>query len=128
MNQANLCTPDVLQALPLGDRSLIFCDCEGYEKHLFTPEVVKSLTSHHIIVETHDLYNMEITPHLRTVFADSHDLQVARSIPDIHKVNDWNYPELAGYSRSERLILFAERRQAAMEWFYLRPKNLVIEV
>ena len=37
------CNEEILAALPLGRRSLVFCDCEGYEKELFTASCARSL-------------------------------------------------------------------------------------
>lgn len=119
----DFCDPAKLISLPKGNRALVFCDCEGYEKELFTTEVVEALKNHDVFVETHDLFDIEITPHLRNVFSDTHDLISITSIDDVQKAHLYNYQELSGFSLADKKLLLAERRQAAMEWFFFTPKT-----
>lgn len=113
------CDPAALLALPLGTRSLIVCDCEGYEIHLFTPAVVAHLARHDLLIEVHDQADPNISSLLRERFAATHDLAVITSIDDFRKAQRYAYPELAGCDFATRQILLAEHRETIMEWYLL---------
>lgn len=116
------CGPQELLGLGLGHRALVISDCEGYEKELFTAEVVAALATHDVLIETHDLFDITISSELRKRFAASHSLQVASSVDDVQKAHYYDYAELAPYDLEQRKKLLAERRRSIMEWFFFTPK------
>lgn len=122
MTVAAHCGPQALLKLDLTRRALVISDCEGYEKSLFTPEVVAALATHDILIETHDLFDISISPELRKRFAATHRLQTVASVDDLQKALYYDYPELAPYSPKQRYKLLAERRRSIMEWFFFTPK------
>jgi SAM-dependent methyltransferase len=115
------CDAAALRALPLTRRALVVSDCEGYEKHLFTPETVRRLASHDVLIEVHDMVDINISNRLREVFRDTHRLQVIAALDDIRKAQTYEYPELAPFTLAERKVLLAEWRAGAMDWFYFSP-------
>jgi hypothetical protein len=115
------CTAATLQKLPLTRRALVVSDCEGYEQKLFTPDTVRTLAAHDVLIEVHDLVDINISARLRAVFATTHQLEVIASVDDIHKAQTYEYPELASFSLAERKLLLAEWRAGAMVWFYFSP-------
>jgi len=117
------CSPETLLALPLLGRTLVIADCEGYEKELFTDEVVAHLADHDVLIEVHDQVDIEISTVLKKRFAATHDLMVVRSIDDIEKAHTYNYEELAGYSAVERHLLLGEGRSNIMDWYFFTPKT-----
>ncbi|HMO36177.1 MAG TPA: methyltransferase [Gemmatales bacterium] len=120
---SGVCIPETLMGLLDPSRpALIICDCEGYEKQLFTPELVEKLRPHVLIIETHDLYDLSITTVLRSRFSSTHHLEMISSLDDIQKVHHYQYPELASYSLEARLLLLSEYRQHIMEWMVLTPR------
>lgn len=116
------CDPRTLIELGLIRRALVISDCEGYEKALFTPEVVLALAAHDFLIETHDLFDITISVELRKRFAATHDLQVVTSIDDVQKAHYYDYAELEPYDLEQRKKLLAERRRSIMEWFFFTPK------
>lgn len=115
------CDAGVLQGLPLTRRALILCDCEGYEKHLFTPETVRRLAAHDVLIEVHDMVDIEISRRLRKIFQETHQMEVVASVDDIRKAQTYDYPELQPFSLAERRLLLREWREANMDWFYFSP-------
>ena len=115
------CDNVVLKSLALNNRSLIVCDCEGYELELFTDDVIKSLSQCSLIIEVHDIIDITISSILKQRFCGTHKIQVIESIDDIKKAKNYQYRELENYSLAQRKLLFAEYRGAIMEWFYLTP-------
>jgi len=116
------CDESTLLSMKFSGRALILSDCEGYEKILFTQKVAEFLSSHDILIEVHDLIDLEISTRLRDVFRNTHDIAVITSIDDVKKVKLYDFKELEQYSLRERLTLMAEYRGAEMEWFFLTPK------
>lgn len=116
------CDGSKLQALPFTRKALIFCDCEGYEKELFTEEVIKHLKHHDVLVEVHDCNDIETSVVLRRRFAETHTITVIESIDDIKKAHTYDYPELEKYDLATRRKLVGEYRASIMEWFFMTPK------
>ena len=118
----DFCDAAALMNLPLTRRALVVSDCEGYEKHLFTPETVRHLAKHDVLIEVHDLLDINISGRLRSVFADTHALEIIESVDDVKKVQLYDYPELAPFNLAERKALLTEDRGNLMEWFYFSPR------
>jgi hypothetical protein len=117
-----LLTGDQLRQMTFKGRALILCDCEGYERRLFTRDTAIALRDHDLIIEIHDLIDLETSSSLREAFATTHDITVIESVDDVKKVRTYDYEEVARFSKMERLCIFAENRGATMEWFFLTPK------
>ncbi|HUI07956.1 MAG TPA: class I SAM-dependent methyltransferase [Verrucomicrobiae bacterium] len=117
------CDPAALRSIPFTGRALIISDCEGYEKELFTEEIVPFLAHHDLLIETHDFIDIEISPTIRQRFQDTHVIRDIQSVDDIQKAHSYGYDELKGYTLAERRILLAEHRPSIMEWFYMTPRT-----
>lgn len=113
------CTAETLAGLPLR-RALIVSDCEGYEKQLFNPETAAQLARHDVLIEVHDNFDIEISTHLLDAFAATHSVERIRSVDDIAKAHEYDYPELRGQTLQMRKELLKEGRSAIMEWFFCR--------
>jgi SAM-dependent methyltransferase len=116
------CDAARLLSIPLGDKALIISDCEGYEKQLFTPEVVRFLQRHDVLIEVHESDDASVSSTLKRNFAATHNITTVESIDDLRKVRHYQIPELANYNPRERLSLLAEYRPQIMDWFYFTPK------
>jgi precorrin-6B methylase 2 len=119
----SFCDAAALQNLPLTRRALVISDCEGYEKHLFTPDTVHKLAAHDVLIEVHDLVDINISSQLRAVFQATHELEVIQSVDDIKKAQKYDYPELSSFDLAQRKVLLAEYRASIMEWFYFSPRT-----
>jgi hypothetical protein len=122
---ASLCDPAVLMTLPLSAHALIISDCEGYERMLFTDEVVDFLEGHDVLIEVHDFIDSAISGELRSAFARTHRLSVINSIGPVEKLVQHRDPELRRYEHDVQLILIDEQRPVAMQWFHFTPAQEV---
>ena len=117
------CNAETLQSFRPAGKSLIICDCEGYEKTLFTPVVRDALLGHDILIEMHDFIDLSISTHLLDLFKDSHQQTLVTSVDDVQKARDYLYPELEGLSIGVRRQALAEDRPRIMEWLILEAKT-----
>lgn len=102
---------------------LFISDCEGYEKHLFNEESKDLFANHELLIEVHDLIDLEISSILKSAFKDTHEIEIIESIPDIQKPFKYEYAELNGIDINTKKRLLAESRATQMEWFYFSPKT-----
>jgi len=117
------CTPEELTSLPLGKKALIISDCESYERHLFTPDVIKTLQQHDFLIETHDCIELGIAQELEHRFKDTHDILTITSVDDVQKVRYYQYPELDSFTLTEKQFLLEEQRGNIMEWIFATSKS-----
>jgi hypothetical protein len=118
------CDANTLQSIPFSGKGLIISDCEGYEKSLFTEDVLPFLVNHDLLIEIHDLVDIEISSSLRKLFQNTHLITTIHSIDDITKAHTYLYDELDGYDLATRKILLGEDRAAIQEWFFLTPRKV----
>lgn len=111
------CSPSVLLERCRGGSGLILSDCEGYEKTLFTRDVASAISSWDVLIEVHDLIDIEVSTRLVDAFAGSHEIIRIQSVDDIQKALTYRYQELEGQPVAERRHLLGEGRRAIMEWF-----------
>ncbi len=116
----SFCNIGTLRSIPFSRRALIISDCEGYEKELFTDELVQLLVNHDVLIESH---SNSISQLLRKRFQHTHIIAVIESLNDLAKAGTYSFPELDRYSLPERRILLAERGPAIMEWFFMTPRT-----
>ena len=117
----SFCDAETLKNLSITEKRLIVCDCEGYEKQLFTEDAIPFLAKDDLLIEIHDMKDIEISTTLRQRFAKTHKIETIESIDDIKKALNYSYKELDSYDLATRKILLAENRAAIMDWFYLTP-------
>lgn len=116
------CDSNTLKSLK-DTRALVVCDCEGYEDHLFTPEVIPSLCSADLLIEIHDFVDIRISTHLRERFKNTHSITEILSVDDLIKAQSCQDPLLRDFSLSQKFRLLAEYRPHIMRWFWCKSKN-----
>jgi SAM-dependent methyltransferase len=112
------CTPDTLKQFAFSGRSLIVCDCEGYELDLFVPEVIKNLKNCDVLIELHDLYFPGLSEVLLPRFATTHDLEIIPMRPR----DESKYPIVASLDARERVMALTHGVTVLMNWAYLKAK------
>ena len=117
------CDKDLLMQLDLGERALVISDCEGYENELFDVQLAHYLIPHDVLIETHDLIEIETTQRLLKIFSETHDCVIVDSIDDILKAYTYDYRELEVFSLDERRHLLAEYRGAIMRWIFAKSRR-----
>ncbi|MEM7522732.1 MAG: class I SAM-dependent methyltransferase [Pseudomonadota bacterium] len=116
------CDGGTLAGLPSESRALIFADCEGYEKTLFSADIASALANHDVLVECHDYKDTEITSSIRAALGATHDIEDAASVPDFRKAADAAFDELEGYDYEVRKFIVAESRSAPQNWLFLSSR------
>jgi len=113
------CSPETLINFDLAERSLIICDCEGYERELFTQEVVANLKNTDVLIELHDLYDERISMTIINVFKNTHNLKCVYSESTFKRLNDLG---LKDDLTEEQIQKFFVERNGVMMWAILTPK------
>lgn len=117
------CDQSTLLELDLGERALIFADCEGYENELFDSDLINRLKRHDFLIETHDFIRRGTTEKLMNLFQNTHSCELIHSISDYQKVLDYDLSLLASYRFAERKSLLAEYRPEIMSWIFAESKR-----
>jgi len=117
------CGPQDLVQLVASGRTLIISDCEGFERDLFTPEIIPALARHDLLVECHDFLQPGVAAELRERFARSHLAVTVMTVPDESKPELFTSATLAPFDRAERRRLLSEHRPSEMVWLYLTPRD-----
>ena len=120
----SFCSPETLINFNYGDRSLIFCDCEGYELELFTDKVIQSLKKTDLLIEMHDVINPLISETLLKRFSSTHDVKVINN----SNVDNSMLKGLDNITPGERAFAVYEHRGGMyqnifMEWAFFTPKK-----
>ncbi len=117
------CTPDNLATLVNRQKSLIICDCEGYERHLFVSENINKLENSDLIIELHPMNVKDVKEYLYQLFVDTHSIDYVTSYDDSRKIFDLSdmYAEL---SNIDKLKIVQEGRSFSMDWMIARARNI----
>lgn len=116
----SFCGPETLTSLPITEKGLIFCDCEGYEKQLFTKDNASSLARVDLVVEVHDGIDLSISSYLHDLFAATHHVEMIDAIRDTKRLREYKYDELEPFDLNTRLILIGEFRVISTGWLYMK--------
>lgn len=115
------CTTENLNSLVQAQRSLIICDCEGYERHLFTKEIIASLQNSDLIIELHPMHEKDVKQYLLQLFADTHTIDYTSSYDDNRKV--FELPAVYGsLSTIDKIKIVQEGRTFSMDWMIAKAK------
>ncbi len=111
------CNPQGLAAL-IKNRSLIVCDCEGYEARLLDPDLVEGLDRCEILVELHPGIDPAIPGLIEKRFRKSHRTVLIRG-----KGGRLRYRELKVFKWFDRrLATYEERGGYEALWAMLTPE------
>jgi hypothetical protein len=118
------CDENTLLNFAYRGKTLIMCDCEGYELKLFTKAVADKCKNVDFLIELHDVVNPVISSHILSVFRSTHN-------PEIVNNKDVDYSKLTGLEklslREKEFALFEHRgglyKNIFMEWVFLTPKE-----
>lgn len=106
----------------LARRSLLVCDCEGYEKILFTSAPSGLWTHADLIVECHDLFVPGSTAAVTAALQATHDLTLVSTVPLEEKIDQVSATVRSYFNRREILRLLDEGRPAPMQWLIAQAK------
>ena len=121
----NFCDKETLMKIPITQKALIFCDCEGCEKDLFSKEVADYFKNSDLLIEIHDSKDLCISSTIRSNFKSTHNIKVIESIDDIKKAKVYEYNEISDENLEMRKMLLGEYRPSIMEWFFITPQKMM---
>ncbi len=117
------CTAENLSTLVKAHRSLIICDCEGYERHLFTKELIDSLQNSDLIIELHPMHEKDVKEYLHQLFVDTHTIDYTASYDDNRKI--FELPDVySSLSKIEKIKIVQEGRAFSMDWMIAKAKDI----
>lgn len=112
-----------IKVLDAAKKILIICDCEGYEKTLFTKESIPYLKNTDVLIETHDFLDMTISSTITALMTDSHVVQTIASLDDNLKAKYYQYNEIMQQDIYIKKELLKEVRPCTMEWIWATSKK-----
>jgi hypothetical protein len=116
------CTSDWLENENFSNRTLIICDCEGFEKSLFVSENIGNLKNCDLIIELHPMFIRDVKYYLTSIFQSTHYIQIVSSKDDSRKI--FELGEIyQNFSYLEKLKLVQEGRMYTMDWLVAISKN-----
>ncbi|MES2430912.1 MAG: class I SAM-dependent methyltransferase [Bacteroidota bacterium] len=118
------CDADTLINFPYRGKTLVICDCEGYELELFTKTVIDKCKRVDFLIELHDVVNPVISGQLLSLFQRTHNFSIVNN-------QDVDYGVLKGLenlSEEEKAFALFEHRgglykNVFMEWAYFTSKE-----
>ena len=117
------CTAENLSTLVKAQRSLIICDCEGYERHLFTKEMIASLQNSDLIIELHPMHEKDVKEYLHQLFTDTHTIDYVSSYDDNRKI--FELPDVySSLSKIDKIKIVQEGRAFSMDWMIAKAKHI----
>jgi hypothetical protein len=111
------CDHQALQS-SLSPRSLVVCDCEGYETHLLDPARVPALADADLLVEFHNHLIPQCESWILERFQATHDVQSFESIA--RDPND--FPAIVHLNPVEQRLAVNEFRPDRQRWAFLSAK------
>jgi hypothetical protein len=119
------CSEATLLNFAYRGKTLIICDCEGYELKLFTKAVIDKCKQFDFLIELHDVINPIISSQILSSFQFTHTLNIVNN-------KNVDYSMLDGLqtlSPKDREFALLEHRGGLyknifMEWVYLISKGL----
>ena len=105
------------QDLAIQGRTLIVCDCEGYELELLDPARVPGLAGADLLVELHDFLDPTISATLAARFGGTHEIAFVDAREDRP---DYPAAILAPLRPAQRRLALWEGRPAGMRWAWMK--------
>jgi hypothetical protein len=116
------CDWNELRRLDL-NRAIVWIDCEGYERELFSGSGIGCLAPNDFLIEIHDFIRPFTTEHLWRVFEPTHRIEVIRSFPDELRPIAFPNANLRELPTEAQIALMAEGRPRIMTWFWCKSNK-----
>ncbi len=112
------CSPAVLNALSLGERTLVICDVDGYEETIMDPKEIPALAQADIVLELHDFIVPNVSRTIRERFETTHLLEVY----SVKGVPFEDFPIFRPLPMTEIQAMTESDRPYIQDWFVMTPK------
>lgn len=118
------CDPAHLLALPAHECGLLVMDCEGAERDLLTPRVLRHLAGWHGVVELHaPLIPGSWARELHAHATATHHVEIIDACSEETRVTHGADPFFDRQDPVVRRAAYAENRPDGMHWLVLRPRH-----
>ncbi len=122
------CTQNELESIDFDEAkySLLFVDCEGYERELLSSIDPMKLHNVIMIVEVHDWcqHEDETTDLIINHFSGTHFYEIVTGIDDYDKAYRYDVKEIDMLPINERFLLLREGRKRLGKWLILYPGKI----
>lgn len=112
------CTPTELSKV-IESKTLIVCDCEGFEAEILDPVLVPRLDQCDMLVELHDLIVPGVSELIHQRFRHTHEITFFSETPR----NPDAFPALRGLKDFEASLAMNEKRGGRMQWAFLESNS-----
>ena len=116
------CTPSTIGNFDFAGPSLLICDCEGYERELFTRSNMDKLRYTDLVIELHPVAARDVKEYLTGLFSATHDIHFVSSQDNNRKIFDFKI-FMADLNPLEQLISVEEGRNFTMDWLIAESKS-----
>lgn len=115
------CTAATFDELNMPCYSLLICDCEGYERELFTQYNVARFQQTDMIIELHPFATPAIREYLSLLLLPTHHIEIISSYDNARKMFDHknNLQELTNFEQQKAV---EEGRPCTMDWLVAESK------
>ena len=113
---------DLARTLANTDRSLVICDCEGFESELLSLERAPALRHSAILVEMHDFLVPGVTDKLLAHFRDSHTIERIDQADRSPAEFPFTSLYISCLPRSYLDWAVSEGRPVKMHWLWMLPR------
>ncbi|MBF0239175.1 MAG: methyltransferase domain-containing protein [SAR324 cluster bacterium] len=110
----NYCSAEELSEV-IQKKTLVICDCEGFEAEILNPVEVSKLEQCDILVELHDFIVPGVTELIKNRFKDTHRITL---ISEETRPPD-DLPILETLKSHEKSIALSEKRSCQMKWAFI---------
>ena len=100
-------------------RTLFFCDCEGYELDLLQPDLIPNMRYFDFIVELHDNLRHGISSMIVQRFSPSHSVRIVTA----KERDSRDYPQISWLAPEDRKLAIREFRNGVQQWAVMLANN-----
>jgi Methyltransferase domain len=122
MTLEKTCTSQTFNHLDLTDRTLVICDCEGFEVELFNVGNVQFFKNADLVIELHPFQVANVKKTLFEIFKHTHAISYISSFDNSRKRFDFAR-ELRHFAEFDQLKAVEEGRPMTMEWMIALAPN-----
>ena len=119
----NYCTEKTFRVIPWSGRSLLICDCEGFERELLTARAIKSLVNCDLVIELHRQPDLCIQSLLTERLSASHTVAFVAAQTPIEKADAAREALPGNLTEWEFFTILNEQRQRSFGWLIARSRD-----
>lgn len=116
-------SPHTFSVFPWEKRSLVICDCEGYEHQLFSSAIMEDIRQVDFLIELHRKEGNDIRQRLEQLFEKTHRSIFIPVIPAVEKFLQMRPTVPTEISNESLFRIVDEQRTASFGWLFLEAND-----